>query len=301
MPNLTLNDVALHYQCLGEGEDVVLIHGLGANLAFWYLGIASVLARHYRVTVYDLRGHGESSMPFSGYTLPCLTEDLQHLLQHLDIKRTHLVGHSFGGVLALHYAASHPDRVATLTLADPQISCLQPKLRLGDWSYWKIWKQQLEQQGVPLPSDDDWIGMRLLSRLSELSRGSLSAGASSAPHRPSLKRRTMGNRGAQRWEQLLNTTLAEQELNDTGQITTEDIRRIEMPTLAIYGEYSHCLPCCWELKNLISNCQTVVVPEVGHFHPVVKPDRFLDALQTFLAAHSHSNSMVIEELTHEEY
>lgn len=50
----SINNIYLNYQCLVEGEEL-LIHGLGANLAFWYPSIAAVLSRHYRVIIYDLR------------------------------------------------------------------------------------------------------------------------------------------------------------------------------------------------------------------------------------------------------
>lgn len=283
MPILTIENISLHYQCLGEGEDLVLIHGLGANLAFWYLGIASVLAQRYRVTVYDLRGHGDSSIPTTGYTLSHLAQDLYALLNHLHIQRAHVVGHSFGGAIALHYAALHPEQVATLTLADTQISCLQPRMRLGDWAYWFIWKQKLVQQGFSLPSDDELIGMRLLLQLSQ--RSQATAQETQAARKPSLKRRNMGLKGAERWEKLLTTTQAEQELNDLGQITEAYIKQLAMPTLAMYGEYSHCLPCCWKLKELIQDCEVKIAPQVGHFHPVIDPKGFLDALQQFLATH----------------
>lgn len=48
----SINNIYLNYQCLVEGEEL-LIHGLGANLAFWYPSIAAVLSRHYRVIIYD--------------------------------------------------------------------------------------------------------------------------------------------------------------------------------------------------------------------------------------------------------
>ena len=63
MPRLAIDsDTAIHYQCLGQGEDLVLIHGLGANLAFWYMGIARRLARQYRVIMYDLRAQKTVNM-----------------------------------------------------------------------------------------------------------------------------------------------------------------------------------------------------------------------------------------------
>jgi len=56
MPRAALGEITVHYQQIGAGPDLVLIHGLFCNLAFWYLTVAPKLAETFRVTVYDLRG-----------------------------------------------------------------------------------------------------------------------------------------------------------------------------------------------------------------------------------------------------
>ena len=134
-----VNGVRLHYQQLscerteGEIEDVVLIHGLAANLAFWYLQIGHALARNYRVTMYDLRGHGRSSMPLQGYTPAEQAEDLRQLLDHLGIGRAHFIAHSFGGTIALNLACEQPQRFRSLTIADTHIAAIR---NVGaDWRY----------------------------------------------------------------------------------------------------------------------------------------------------------------------
>ena len=63
MSTVTVNGVKLNYIRTGDGSDVVLVHGLASSLAFWYSGMVLRLRHHYRVTAYDLRGHGYSSMP----------------------------------------------------------------------------------------------------------------------------------------------------------------------------------------------------------------------------------------------
>lgn len=199
MPKLETDGVTLHYQQLGQqsgaGPDLVLIHGLGANLAFWYLGIAAKLAENYRVIIYDLRGHGESSMPPAGYTLPDMAQDLQHLLQYLGVKRAHLVGHSFGARVALCYTMLHPQQVETLTLADAQFTCLQPRIRLKDWPYWQEWQQQLRRQGVVnLPADNEIIDFPLLNHLNQVASTSDQLAPSPA-QRPSLRQRGWGAKG----------------------------------------------------------------------------------------------------------
>src|SRR5688572_7791222 len=109
MSKVRLNGVTIHYRRIpAEGADLVLVHGLATSLTFWYTRIVPLFARDHCVTVYDLRGHGHSEMPSSGYTTADMAEDLHELLQHLDVRQAHLVGHSYGGAVALHYAILHP-------------------------------------------------------------------------------------------------------------------------------------------------------------------------------------------------
>src|SRR3712207_3517403 len=102
MPKVLAGGVRTHYQQLGEGPDVVLVHGLGANLAFWYLGAAPLIATDHRVTAYDLRGHGLTARTPSGYSTGQLAADLMAVLDRLKIERTTLIGHSYGAAIALH-------------------------------------------------------------------------------------------------------------------------------------------------------------------------------------------------------
>jgi pimeloyl-ACP methyl ester carboxylesterase len=288
MPKLTIDDITLNYQCIGEGEEtLVLIHGLGASFAFWYLRIASVLAQHYRIIIYDLRGHGESSMPTTGYSLSHMTQDLHSLIEHLQVKKMHLVGHSFGATVALHYTVSYPNKVATLTLADTHISCLQAKVQLCDWPYWKLWKQKFIELGVPLPADEEFIGIRLLSQLNQFSTASVQKGQLQTTDKSILRTFNMGKRTTERLEKLLNTTFIEKELDESEPTKPDQIKSITIPVLGNYGEYSYCLPSCWKLKNLIPDYRIVIVPQVGHFHPTVKPELFTATLQAFLMAHSY--------------
>jgi pimeloyl-ACP methyl ester carboxylesterase len=280
MPTLPIKeDVTLRYETLGEGDPLVLIHGLGANLAFWYFGIATILASSYRVILYDLRGHGESSTPATGYTLFDMAADLSQLLQHLQIEKAHFVGHSYGARIALHYGLHHPEQVHSLTLADTQVGSLQAPLTLQDWPYWQIWKQQLSAQGVVLPEDGSVISFQLLSQLNRLAPNLTHGGA----RKPSLKRRTMGQRSAEQWDYLLSNATIVQELEEDSSLTVEKLRQCPIPTFSFFGEYSHCVPTGEQLQRLMPRCESKIASGVGHFHPAVQPREFSEALQQFLS------------------
>jgi len=298
-------DTLLYHLCDGQGEDVVMVHGLGANLAFWYMGIAKRIATSFRVITYDLRGHGRSRMRESGYTLNSMSDDLDALLDHLGVTRAHVVGHSFGARVAIAYTIRRPERVVSLTVADTQVSCLQAPMRLREWPYWSIWKRQLIDQGHDnLPSEDEFINYRLLANFNRLSRQFASGGLPNARRQgPSLRDRDMGRKGAQNWERLMNSTTAARDFEDDSEITVSALRRIATPTLMMYGEYSHCLPTCWALKELIPDSRVTLVRGAGHFHPVVRPQVFVRTLLPFLQhgagpklKHAHSAHRQTETL-----
>ena len=109
----------LRYRVLGAGEPVVLLHGLGSTLDAWQ-PVADSLAATHRVILLDQRGHGGSSRHEQPAEYgAALGEDVVRLLDHLGVRRAHLVGHSLGAIVASSVAVRHPDRVATVSLVAP--------------------------------------------------------------------------------------------------------------------------------------------------------------------------------------
>jgi pimeloyl-ACP methyl ester carboxylesterase len=113
------NGVKIWYVVQGKGEPVVLIHGWLANAGInWTLpGTTDLLARDYQVIALDVRGHGLSDKPAKEEAYgPELVEDVVRLLDHLKIKKAHIVGYSMGGIIAANFIVKHPDRVLSGTL-----------------------------------------------------------------------------------------------------------------------------------------------------------------------------------------
>jgi (E)-2-((N-methylformamido)methylene)succinate hydrolase len=121
----------------GTGPDLVLIHGMGLNRGMWQWMLPALTAR-FRVTRYDLLGHGESAAPPSNCTLNELLDQLDGLLVDLDIERAAVAGFSLGGTLAQAFAAVHPEKTAAVAVLnssyrrDPgQRAAMQERLRLS--------------------------------------------------------------------------------------------------------------------------------------------------------------------------
>ena len=92
----------------------MLVHGLGGTSAAIWKHVTGELARDFDVVTYDLRGTGQSARPPGPYSLDDFVGDLRELVQELAAARPALVGHSFGGTIALAYAAEYPEDVAAV-------------------------------------------------------------------------------------------------------------------------------------------------------------------------------------------
>jgi len=114
--NAQLNDQLLNYQQLGQGEHIVLIHGLFGSLENLNM-VAKCLSQHYCVTSIDVRNHG-NSFHQAGMSYDDLAQDVINLLKELSIESCHLLGHSMGGKIAMQIALFYPQKVNKLIIAD---------------------------------------------------------------------------------------------------------------------------------------------------------------------------------------
>jgi 2-succinyl-6-hydroxy-2,4-cyclohexadiene-1-carboxylate synthase len=111
---LEREDVRLSYFVTGEGSPVTLLHGFTQSGRSWQ-EVISMMPAGWMWIVPDLRGHGETrTKPGAPCTMDACTADLEALWNHLGVERTHLVGYSMGGRLALHIAARRPQRILSL-------------------------------------------------------------------------------------------------------------------------------------------------------------------------------------------
>jgi pimeloyl-ACP methyl ester carboxylesterase len=108
--------VRIHYTVSGEGEPVILVHGLYSSARMnWDLpGTTKELAVHYEVIAPDMRGHGESDMPVGEGTYGTqMVEDVVRLMDHLGVEKARVAGYSMGGIIVTNLLVMYPDRVET--------------------------------------------------------------------------------------------------------------------------------------------------------------------------------------------
>ncbi|MFI1302096.1 alpha/beta fold hydrolase [Streptomyces sioyaensis] len=236
MADTSAGGLRLHTQQLpgrGDGPTVVFLHGLVMdNLSSFYCTLAGPVSRAgHPVLLYDQRGHGRSERPPAGYDRDTAVADLTALLAALGLDRrpVHLVGNSYGGVLALHTALRRPDLVASLVLIDAQLT--------GDWvedmtDTLSVAALGLEHSGLPAQ----------LAALGRRKEARLAAGA----------------------DALLNHTSLIEDIASAPPFTARDFARLRCPVLAVYGAHSELLPGARELARGAADCELCVLPGVGH-------------------------------------
>lgn len=261
------NGAQIAYQQWGDGPDVVLLHGLAANRAFWFASHAQALVEAgFRVTIYDLRGHGYSTMSTTGYSATALAHDLRDLLDALHIRHAHLVGHSYGGGVALEFAVEHPERVESLCLFDSRINRLQPQQWLNDGPALSDF-----ETAVLAAASGDWenetqIGLRYLESLARLTVSGAAL--------PSMGQWTPfgegrgGKRTATQFVRLLDFTEATREFLVMGAPPARLRQQLSgTPLLLAYGGQSRCVASQRALRDLLPHARCELRADAGHFFP----------------------------------
>jgi pimeloyl-ACP methyl ester carboxylesterase len=275
MPTITANGVTFHYLQAGHGPDLVMLHGLSGNLATWHLRIVPLLQARFRITTYDLRGHGRSSMPASGYTTRDMADDLEALLDALDIADASLAGHSFGADIVLHFALLHPARVRKMVLIEPGIPALVRDREGADWPGWAYWAEDLQRlTGEPIPRER-WNDLAFMVRRSveiPVVYGPLKG-------LPRRKDRIL---------KLLDTTTVIADYDVVGELTLDNLATIPHPKLLLYDGGSAWLTTFNVLRGLLVNCSPLVLPasDLRHFAPLDAPELLVEHLTRFLGVDS---------------
>jgi pimeloyl-ACP methyl ester carboxylesterase len=268
-----LNGHEFWYLDSGEGPAVMFIHGLTSSRRNW-THLVDKLNSDHRVLAPDLFGHGASEKLMGDYSLGAHAATLRDLLDQLDIERVTLVGHSFGGGIAMQFCYLFPDRVDRLVLvASGGLGrSVSPLLRAATvpGAGWVLpviasgWvRGRVESVGRMLTS----TGWRASADTTEIWRGftSLSDGDS----RRAFLATTRGviDPGGQTVSAHDHLPLA-----------------IDIPTLIVWGTKDRMIPA-WHATTaheVIANSRVVLFEDAGHFPHLDQPERFAQLLSDFV-------------------
>jgi pimeloyl-ACP methyl ester carboxylesterase len=261
MPKLVLDSgLSLHYQQVGDGPDVVMVHGITGNLAVWHLQIVPALSDRFRVLTYDLRGHGYSGTPPSGYTPDDMADDLLGLLDGLDLERPALVGHSYGADVTLYFAARHPDRVSQVVAIEPALPALEDLRAHDGWAGWRYWVAALERAGHQVPPERRTDLRYLIHATIDLPKqwGPLQG----LPRNPKPLLR------------LLEQTTLPEDYRHVGSLTLDRIAQVDTPVVLMCAEHSAFRDTFEYLSEHLAEVQPILLPQTewGHFGPLEQPE-----------------------------
>jgi pimeloyl-ACP methyl ester carboxylesterase len=264
--------IRLHVQQVGEGPDVVMVHGITGNLAVWHLQLVPALAERCRVLTYDLRGHGYSDAPPTGYSPDDMATDLLDLLDAMEIDRPVVIGHSYGADVALYLAANHPERVREVVAIESALPALEPIRRDEDWVGWSYWVAALEGAGHPVPPERR-------SDLRYLMRATIDLPKQWGPLRG------LPRKPAPMLRLLEETTLPE-DYRRIGSLPLERIPEIRTPVVLMYAERSAFLDTFEYLRAHLPDVHPILLPPTqwGHFGPLEQPEVVIDHLVARLAS-----------------
>jgi 3-oxoadipate enol-lactonase len=264
MPHVDTNGIVTFYEDSGQGPPVVLVHGHSADLRLWDLQVPALVESGYRVIRYDVRGHGRSAAPPSGYTWENYTLDLRDLLDSLKVEApAHIVGLSMGGGIALQFALDFPERVSSLVLVDSA---------LPGFDYSPEFAGAIEELVAAVRAEGSHAAFERLWLTHPLFDG-----ARRFPERFELLRT------------MLLTYTAADYLDETpytppDRQAVDRLAEVRAPTLVLVGELD--IPDFQIIAEIlaanIAGARLHVIADSGHIPPLEQPEAFNQALLAFL-------------------
>jgi len=134
MPYMKLGDIEVYFETHGQGDPLLLIHGLGSSSRDWEMQ-TPVFSRQFHTITVDLRGHGQSSKPPGPYSIPLFAQDTAKFIRSLNLSPAHILGISLGGMVAFQLALDYPEVVRSLVIVNsvPELIAHNVKDRISYW------------------------------------------------------------------------------------------------------------------------------------------------------------------------
>ncbi|HEX5317536.1 MAG TPA: pyrimidine utilization protein D [Stellaceae bacterium] len=264
MARIPVGDGSIHYERQGHGFPVLFISGLAGAASFWRDQVP-VFAKKFDVVTHDHRGIGQSDPSLSGYTVDRMAADVIGLMDALEIKRAHVVGHSTGGAIAQTMAVEYPNRLASMVL-----SATWTKPDAYFRRFFGLRKDILLRLG---PSA--YVAANSLF---------LYPGAYVAKNNEKLRQAE-----AQALAVFPATEIAASRIDAVLAFDrTEQLHRVKTPTLVVGSEDDLVTPAYFseELARRIPGAEVKLFPNGGHAIPHVRAREFNQAVLPFLTSHT---------------
>lgn len=247
----------MYYQDQGQGQPLVLVHGLGSSTFDWEAQVQE-FSKSYRVITFDMRGHGQSEKPAGPYSIPMFAADLNALLEALDVTAVHLVGISLGGAVAFQFVLDYPEKVKSLTVVNSGPT-------LGGTP------EQAQQEIDRRVGIVQQLGMRGMGQ-------ALSPVLFPKPGHAALRETFI-----EQWAANDPQAYIEATRSMLGWDVTDRLGEIRCPTLIVSADQDYSPVAAKEAYlKLMPNARLVVIPDAHHATPIEEPEKFNAALRKFL-------------------
>jgi len=259
MPFLQLIDMTLHYEVSGRGEPLVFIHGLGSSGRDWQPQI-DFFSRFYRVIVFDIRGHGQSSRPPGPYSIKLFAADTAKLIEALTESPVHVVGLSLGGMIAFQLAVDHPHLMKSMTVVNvgPQVKLKSPRLIVKMLHRFMIIR---------------FLGMRKMGE--SLARDLF----------PAMEQTSIRETFIERWAENDKRAYLASMKAIMGWSVADRIAGVTIPTLVIASDLDYTPVAFKEaFVTRMPHAKLTVIPNSHHAVPIERPEIFNAIVASFLEA-----------------
>jgi proline iminopeptidase len=266
----------LHYDVIGKGEPVLLLSG-GPGFSPDYLRpIAETLQAKRAFVLLHQRGTGKSQLAKIDMTtlaLPKLVADIESLREHLGVAKLTIAGHSFGGILAMMYARTHPDRVKALALIDsggPTLAGVSTFTKNLEARYTAEDRALIQEWSAPERIKADRA--KAVLALTRAKTPAYFADRDKArPFIESLNERSVT-------DAVFHAVVPQMIMLDI----REGLEKVKAPVLVIHGRQDP-LESAAEVHATFPGSSLVMIEDAGHFPWLEQPKPFFEALAAFLA------------------
>ena len=255
METCKVNSILMAYERTGTGPPLLLVHGYPLDHSIWE-PVIPLLQDTFELILPDLRGFGQSEVASAGYSIEDMADDLAGLLNHLQIERVYIAGHSMGGYIALAFARLFPQRVQGLALVASHPYADPPDRKDARYITARaVLEQGVEIVATSMPEKLTNDG-ELQQRLAQLIR-------------------------QQPPESVAGALKAMAERSDL----TAFLSGVEFPFVVVHGMRDELFPVDFgqSAHDLISSVLVTGLPDVGHMPMMEAPLVTAEALKSFLS------------------
>jgi 3-oxoadipate enol-lactonase len=263
MPFFESRGLKMHYETVGSGAAILMIHGFTNHGMVWAEQITDLVHAGYQVIMPDLAGHGMSQPVDRKTTVDDLAQDMVNLLDHLSIDKAIVCGLSLGGRVAQYLAIDHPQRLRAMIVANSCVDSSDPEVVAAS----KSWIEMFEKPNGPLLR----LQMIWPQFLNERYRASPTAEAV-LENWKRINSKIPGSSFA-------NVARGGQEFR-----SADRLRAVSLPCLVISGEFDKLFPphMCKQIADLIPGAKFSTIPGACHLSSLDSPKEFNDLLLSFI-------------------